>query len=51
MVIVTHRSMTILNVDRIFVVDYGYVVEEGSFDELTDGVETQFKEMVEMQRF
>jgi ABC-type multidrug transport system fused ATPase/permease subunit len=33
-IVVAHRLSTIRRADRIYVVDHGGVVEEGSFDEL-----------------
>lgn len=35
-IIVAHRLSTIRNVDRIFVLDKGVIMEEGSFDELVE---------------
>ncbi|MFB6258756.1 MAG: ABC transporter ATP-binding protein [Flavobacteriales bacterium] len=51
LVIIAHRLSTIKNVDRIYVLDHGRVVEQGSFEELTNGKGTgKFKEMAEMQK-
>ena len=33
-VLVAHRLSTVMNADRIFVVDLGRIVEQGSHDEL-----------------
>lgn len=47
-VIIAHRLSTIKNVDHIYVMDQGRVVEHGPFRELSTGG-TQFRRMVEMQ--
>jgi subfamily B ATP-binding cassette protein MsbA len=49
-VIIAHRLSTIKNVDHVYVMDEGYVVEEGPYDELRGHEESRFREMVEMQR-
>ena len=48
-VIIAHRLSTIKNSDKIFLLDDGMVIEEGSYDELTNTTEGRFKEMVELQ--
>lgn len=48
-VIIAHRLSTIRNVDYIYVLDKGRIVEHGSYDELTLVENGHFKEMVEMQ--
>ncbi|WP_323351783.1 hypothetical protein [Leptolyngbya sp. CCNP1308] len=35
-IVVAHRLSTIRNVDRIYVVEKGRVVQQGSFEELAD---------------
>jgi subfamily B ATP-binding cassette protein MsbA len=49
-VIIAHRLSTIKNVDYVYVLDGGRVVEEGSYDELRSRGHSRFREMVEMQR-
>lgn len=48
-VIIAHRLSTIKNADRIYVLDRGEVIENGSYKELTQQGNGRFKEMVEMQ--
>lgn len=49
-VMIAHRLATIRNVDRVFVIDKGRVVEEGSYDDLRDDRETRFAQLVAMQK-
>jgi ABC-type multidrug transport system fused ATPase/permease subunit len=49
-VIIAHRLSTIKNVDYVYVMDEGYVIEEGPYDELRGHEQSRFREMVEMQR-
>jgi len=48
-VIIAHRLSTVKSADRIYVLDEGRVIEEGSYDELQLREDGQFREMVEMQ--
>ena len=48
-VIIAHRLSTVKSADRIYVLEEGRVVEEGSYHELRERESGQFKEMVEMQ--
>ena len=49
-VMIAHRLATIRNVDKVFVIDKGRVVEEGSYDTLRDDGQTRFSQLVAMQR-
>jgi len=48
-VIIAHRLSTIKNVDRVFVLDDGRLLESGSYQALSMQQESRFREMVEMQ--
>jgi subfamily B ATP-binding cassette protein MsbA len=48
-VIIAHRLSTIKNVDYVYVLDEGRVIEEGPYDELRQHDRSRFREMVEMQ--
>jgi subfamily B ATP-binding cassette protein MsbA len=48
-VIIAHRLSTIKNVDYIYVLDEGRVIEQGSYDELRGHEGSRFRKMVEMQ--
>jgi len=48
-VIIAHRLSTVKNADRIYVLDEGQVIEEGSYDELRARENGEFREMIEMQ--
>ncbi|MCS4122752.1 ABC transporter ATP-binding protein [Salinibacter ruber] len=48
-VIIAHRLSTVKNADRVYVLDKGKVIEEGSYEELRMRENGQFREMVEMQ--
>jgi subfamily B ATP-binding cassette protein MsbA len=49
-VIIAHRLSTIKNVDHVYVLDEGRIVEEGPYEELRLRENGSFREMVEMQR-
>jgi ABC-type multidrug transport system fused ATPase/permease subunit len=49
-VIIAHRLSTVKNADRVYVLDEGRVIEEGSYHELRAREDGEFREMVEMQR-
>jgi subfamily B ATP-binding cassette protein MsbA len=49
-VIIAHRLSTIKNVDYVYVLDRGRIIEEGPYTELRERRNGRFKEMVEMQR-
>ena len=49
-VIIAHRLSTIKNVDYIYVLDQGEVIEEGSYEQLVAEKGSKFKEMTEMQK-
>lgn len=48
-VIIAHRLSTVKNADRVYVLDEGRVIEQGSYDELRMREDGEFREMVEMQ--
>ncbi len=48
-VIIAHRLSTVKNVDRVYVLDEGKVIEEGSYYELREREEGQFRKMLSMQ--
>jgi subfamily B ATP-binding cassette protein MsbA len=48
-VIIAHRLSTVRDVDYLYVLEEGRVVEEGSYKALTTNGQTRFREMVEMQ--
>jgi subfamily B ATP-binding cassette protein MsbA len=48
-VIIAHRLSTIKNVDYVYVMDEGRVVEDGPYHELRTREQSRFREMVEMQ--
>jgi len=47
--IIAHRLSTIRNVDYIYVLDKGKLVEEGSYRNLRDNKQSRFSKMIEMQ--
>lgn len=49
-VIVAHRLSTIKNVDYVYVLDNGEVVEEGTYEELRARDDSQLGEMIAMQQ-
>ena len=48
-VVIARRLSTIKNVDYVYVLDEGRVIEEGTYDELRYHDASRFREMVEMQ--
>jgi len=48
-VIIAHRLSTVKSSDRVYVLDHGRVIEEGTYHELQAREKGQFREMVEMQ--
>ena len=48
-VIIAHRLSTIKNVDEVFVLDEGRLIEKGTYEGLTTQEKSRFREMVEMQ--
>jgi subfamily B ATP-binding cassette protein MsbA len=48
-VIIAHRLSTVKSADRVYVMDGGRIIEEGSYHELRAREEGRFREMVEMQ--
>lgn len=49
-VIIAHRLSTVKNADRVYVLDRGCVIEQGTYRELRAREDSQFREMVEMQK-
>ena len=49
-VIIAHRLSTVREVDYLYVLEEGRVLEEGSYQALTRNGTTRFREMVEMQQ-
>ena len=49
-VMIAHRLATIRNVDKVYVIDKGRVVEEGSYESLKDDGQTRFAQLVAMQK-
>lgn len=48
-VVIAHRLSTIKNVDLVYVLEDGQIVEQGTYDELCSHNDSRFKEMIEMQ--
>lgn len=48
-VTIAHRLSTVKNADRVYVLDGGRVIESGTYRELRNRENGQFREMVEMQ--
>ena len=48
-VIIAHRLSTVKNADRVYVLDEGRVIEQGTYHELRSRENGEFREMVEMQ--
>jgi ABC-type multidrug transport system fused ATPase/permease subunit len=48
-VIIAHRLSTVKNADRIYVLDEGRVIEQGTYHELRSRENGEFREMLEMQ--
>ena len=49
-IIIAHRLATIRNVDKVFVIDGGRVIEEGSYEALRDDGRSRFSKLVGMQK-
>jgi ABC-type multidrug transport system fused ATPase/permease subunit len=50
-IIIAHRLSTIRNVDNIYVLEKGRVVESGPYEELISKKESRFSKMIELQSF
>ena len=48
MIIIAHRLSTIKNVDKVFLLDKGEIIDSGSYKELIEKSE-KFRQMVELQ--
>jgi ABC-type multidrug transport system fused ATPase/permease subunit len=49
-VIIAHRLSTVKNADRVYVLDEGRVIEQGSYEELRMRENGEFRRMMRMQR-
>ncbi len=50
-IIIAHRLSTIRNVDRIFVINHGKIVESGSHEELLNKTDGIYKYLLQMQQY
>jgi ABC-type multidrug transport system fused ATPase/permease subunit len=48
-IVIAHRLATIKNVDLIYVLENGNLLEKGSYKELTNNENSRFKRMIELQ--
>jgi len=48
-VIIANRLSTVKNADRVYVLDEGQVIEQGTYHKLRSRENGEFREMVEMQ--
>jgi len=48
-ILIAHRLSTIRNVDRVYVLQRGRVIEEGAYEELRERADSRFRSMVELQ--
>jgi len=48
-IVIAHRLATIKNVDLIYVLEDGNLLERGTYKELTDNKDSRFRRMVELQ--
>jgi ABC-type multidrug transport system fused ATPase/permease subunit len=49
-VLVAHRLSTISNADRIYVMEFGQIIESGGFNELKNNPKSQLNKMINIQR-
>ena len=49
LIIIAHRLSTIKNVDKIFVLDKGRIIQDGLYDSLRESENSQFRRLIEMQ--
>lgn len=49
LIIIAHRLSTIKNVDKIFVLDKGRIIQDGLYDSLRKSENSQFRRLIEMQ--
>ena len=48
-VIIAHRLSTIRNIDLVYVLENGKIIESGSYQELANAKESNFSKMIELQ--
>ena len=49
-IIISHRLSTITNVDKIYVLDNGSIIEEGNYKELSSDEDSKFSQFVNLQK-
>ena len=49
LIIIAHRLSTIKNVNQIYLIDKGKVIESGTFHDLKSNTKSKFKELTEIQ--
>jgi ABC-type multidrug transport system fused ATPase/permease subunit len=47
--VIAHRLATIKNVDHVYVMEHGKVIEEGPYDELVSRPNSKFEQMIKLQ--
>ena len=49
-ILISHRLSTIINVDKIYVLDKGFIIEQGNYEELTSDKNSKFSQFVNLQK-